>query len=557
MNMTDFPFLQKKVLELDPTDNIAVAIVNLPAGDKVGIANRTYTLISDVPVKHKFALRDFAVGDPVLMYGVLVGKASSPIRAGELIGTSNVRHQATGFHAKTKSFSWSAPDVSPWQGRTFSGYHRADGQVGTRNYWLVVPLVFCENGNVRKLQEAFEHGLGFASSGAYGIQVAELAALYTQGKIEQIRGYSPVQEEIAPDRRKLFSNVDGIKFLLHEGGCGGTREDARTLCSLIAGYIHHPNVAGATILSLGCQNAQISMLREEIARRDPDFEKPLLIFDQQASGLESSMLSRAIRETFLGLIDANQCIREPAPISRLTVGLKCGGSDGFSGITANPAIGHVSDLIAALGGRSILAEFPELCGVEQDLIDRCVTNALADRFGQLMKDYEARAEAIGSGFDMNPSPGNIKDGIITDAMKSAGAVKKGGTSPVVDVLDYPEYATRPGLSLLCTPGNDVEAVTGQVGAGANIVLFTTGLGTPTGNPIAPVMKLSTNSVLAKRMSDIIDFDCGMIATGEKTIQESADAILEYILQIASGEKQTKAEIRQQNDFIPWKQGISL
>ena len=557
MNMTDFPFLQKKVLELDPTDNIAVAIVNLSAGDKVGIANRTYTLISDVPVKHKFALRDFAVGDPVVMYGVLVGKACRQIRAGELIGTSNVRHQATGFHAKTKSFSWSAPDVSPWQGRTFSGYHRADGQVGTRNYWLVVPLVFCENGNVRKLQEAFEHGLGFASSGAYGIQVAELAALYTQGKIEQIRGYSPVQEEIAPDRRKLFSNVDGIKFLLHEGGCGGTREDARTLCSLIAGYIHHPNVAGATILSLGCQNAQISMLREEIARRDPDFKKPLLIFDQQASGLESSMLSRAIRETFLGLIDANQCIREPAPISRLTVGLKCGGSDGFSGITANPAIGHVSDLLAALGGRSILAEFPELCGVEQDLIDRCVTNALADRFGQLMKDYEARAEAIGSGFDMNPSPGNIKDGIITDAMKSAGAVKKGGTSPVVDVLDYPEYATRPGLSLLCTPGNDVEAVTGQVGAGANIVLFTTGLGTPTGNPIAPVMKLSTNSVLAKRMSDIIDFDCGMIATGEKTIQESADAILEYILQIASGEKQTKAEIRQQNDFIPWKQGISL
>ena len=555
--MSDFPFLHKKVLELDPTDNIAVAIVNLSAGDKVGIANRTYTLISDVPVKHKFALRDFAVGDPVVMYGVMVGKACRQIRAGELIGTSNVRHQATGFHAKTKSFSWSAPDVSPWQGRTFSGYHRADGQVGTRNYWLVVPLVFCENGNVRKLQEAFEHGLGFASSGAYGIQVAELAALYTQGKIEQIRGYSPVQEEIAPDRRKLFSNVDGIKFLLHEGGCGGTREDARTLCSLIAGYIHHPNVAGATILSLGCQNAQISMLREEIARRDPDFKKPLLIFDQQASGLESSMLSRAIRETFLGLIDANQCIREPAPISRLTVGLKCGGSDGFSGITANPAIGHVSDLIAALGGRSILAEFPELCGVEQDLIDRCVTNALADRFGQLMKDYEARAEAIGSGFDMNPSPGNIKDGIITDAMKSAGAVKKGGTSPVVDVLDYPEYATRPGLSLLCTPGNDVEAVTGQVGAGANIVLFTTGLGTPTGNPIAPVMKLSTNSVLAKRMSDIIDFDCGMIATGEKTIQESAEAILEYILQIASGEKQTKAEIRQQNDFIPWKQGISL
>lgn len=555
--MSDFPFLQKKVLELDPADNIAVAIVDLSAGDKVSVSNRTYALVSDVPAKHKFALRDFNVGDPVLMYGVLVGKASRPVRAGELIGTSNVHHQATGFHAKTKDLSWAAPDVSRWRGRTFLGYHRRDGQVGTRNYWLVVPLVFCENGNVRALQEAFEHGLGFASSGVYRAQVADLAALYSQGKIDQIRNYTPSPSEIAAERSGLFSNVDGIKFLMHEGGCGGTREDARSLCALIAGYVHHPNVAGATILSLGCQNAQISLLREEIAKRDTEFKKPLLIFDQQASGLESTMLSRAIRETFLGLIDANQLHREPAPISQLAVGLKCGGSDGFSGITANPAIGHVSDLLAALGGRSILSEFPELCGVEQNLIDRCVTTALADRFVLLMKDYAARAQAIGSGFDMNPSPGNIKDGIITDAMKSAGAVKKGGTSPVVDVLDYPEYATRPGLNLLCTPGNDVEAVTGQVGAGANIVLFTTGLGTPTGNPIAPVVKLSTNSTLAKRMSDIIDFDCGQIVTGEKTIQESAEAILEYTLQVASGDKQTKAEMRRQNDFIPWKRGISL
>ncbi len=555
--MSDFPFLQKKVLELDPADNIAVAIVDLSAGDKVSVSNRTYALVSDVPAKHKFALRDFNVGDPVLMYGVLIGKASRPVRAGELIGTSNVHHQATGFHAKTKDLSWTAPDVSRWRGRTFLGYHRPDGQVGTRNYWLVVPLVFCENGNVRALQEAFEHGLGFESSGVYGVQVAELAALYSQGKIDQIRNYTPSPGEVAAEHRELFSNIDGIKFLMHEGGCGGTREDARSLCALIAGYVHHPNVAGATILSLGCQNAQISLLREEIAKRDTEFKKPLLIFDQQASGLESAMLSRAIRETFLGLIDANQFHRAPAPISQLAVGLKCGGSDGFSGITANPAIGHVSDLLAALGGRSILSEFPELCGVEQNLIDRCVTTALADRFARLMKGYAARAEAIGSGFDMNPSPGNIKDGIITDAMKSAGAVRKGGTSPVVDVLDYPEYATRPGLSLLCTPGNDVEAVTGQVGAGANIVLFTTGLGTPTGNPIAPVVKLSTNSILAKRMSDIIDFDCGQIVTGEKTIQESAEAILEYMLQVASGDKQTKAEMRRQNDFIPWKRGISL
>ncbi len=555
--MSKLQLLRKKALEINPNDNLAVAIVDLSAGEEVSVANKLYKLVSDVPIKHKFALQDFSVGDPIFMYGVLVGKASKPILAGERISTENVHHQATAFHAKTKTYEWVAPDVSYWQNRTFLGYHRSDGQVGTRNYWLVFPLVFCENRNVRILQEAFEKGLGFAPSDAYRRQVAELSNLYAQGKTDQIRDYQPDLEDTSPDRRKIFSNIDGVKFLTHEGGCGGTREDARLLCGLIAGYIHHPNVAGATILSLGCQNAQISMLREEIAKRTDTLDKPLLVLDQQQSQLESAMLAQAIHETFLGLMEANKRERAPASLSQLTIGLKCGGSDGFSGITANPAIGHVSDLIAGLGGRSILAEFPELCGVEQNLIDRCVDDSLGERFGQMMKAYAARAEAVGTGFDMNPSPGNIKDGLITDAMKSAGAVKKGGTSPVTDVLDYPEYATKPGLNLLCTPGNDVEAVTGQVGAGANIVLFTTGLGTPTGNPISPVIKLSSNSTLANRMSDIIDFDCGTIVSGEKTIQQSGEAILDLIVQVASGEKHTKAEVLHQDDFIPWKRGISL
>ncbi|MEO6828720.1 MAG: UxaA family hydrolase, partial [Acidobacteriaceae bacterium] len=430
--MSKLQLLRKQALEINPDDNIAVAIVDLSAGEEVSIAGKVLPLVSDVPIKHKFALRDFSVGDSVIMYGVLVGKASQPIRAGERISTENVHHQATGFHARTKSYSWKAPDVSRWKDRTFLGYLRGDGQVGTRNYWLVVPLVFCENRNIRVLQEAFEKGLGFAASDAYRLQVAELSKLYAQGKTEAIRGYQPDVAEDAPAHGRVFSNIDGVKFLTHEGGCGGTREDARLLCGLIAGYLHHPNVAGATILSLGCQNAQITMLREEIAKRTENLGKPLLILDQQQSQLESAMLSRAIHKTFLGLMEANKLERTPASLSHLTVGLKCGGSDGFSGITANPAIGHVSDLIAALGGKSVLAEFPELCGVEQNLIDRCVDDSLGDRFGQMMKAYAARAEAVGTGFDMNPSPGNIKDGLITDAMKSAGAVKKGGTSPVVD-----------------------------------------------------------------------------------------------------------------------------
>jgi altronate hydrolase len=354
-----------------------------------------------------------------------------------------------------------------------------------------------------------------------------------------------------------FPNIDGVRFLFHQGGCGGTRQDARSLCGLLAGYIQHPNVAGATVLSLGCQNAEISILHEEIRKREPQATKPVLIFDQQALGLETNMLGRAIDQTFTALEQANTARRSPAPLTGLTVGLKCGGSDGFSGISANPALGHVSDMLAALGGKSILSEFPELCGAEQGLIDRSVSQPVADRFAELMAAYAARAKAVHSGFEMNPSPGNIRDGLITDAMKSAGAARKGGTSPIVDVLDYPEVATTPGLSLLCTPGNDVECVTAQVGAGANIVLFTTGMGTPTGNAIAPVLKVATNTQMATRMADIIDIDTGSIITGASTVEQVANDMLDVVIDVASGRRYTKAELNGQYDFIPWKRGISL
>ena len=210
-----------------------------------------------------------------------------------------------------------------------------------------------------------------------------------------------------------------------------------------------------------------------------------------------------------------------------------------------------------MGGKTLLAEFPELCGVEQSLIDRCLRKQDEDRFVGLMRAYAERAKAVGSALEMNPSPGNIRDGLITDAMKSAGAARKGGTSPITAVLDYPEYATASGLNLLCTPGNDVEAVTAQVGAGANVVLFTTGLGTPTGNPIAPVVKISSNSELARRMPDIIDVDAGPIVRGESSVEEIGQSILDLVVQVASGEIHTKAELLAQDDFIPWKRGISL
>jgi altronate hydrolase len=355
----------------------------------------------------------------------------------------------------------------------------------------------------------------------------------------------------------LFANVDGIKFLNHQGGCGGTRQDSALLEKLLVAYADHPNVGGITVLSLGCQHLQLTPFLEAIKQRNPSFQKPIYVFEQQGSASEEDLVKQAIAQTFQGLIEINQLERQPASLDKLTVGVKCGGSDGFSGISANPAVGYFSDMLVALGGKILLAEFPELCGAEQELIDRSVSQPVAEKFIRLMGEYSAEAERVGSGFHMNPSPGNIRDGLITDAIKSAGACKKGGTSPVVDVLDYTEPATKPGLSLVCTPGNDVEATTGKAASGATLILFTTGLGTPTGNPVCPTIKLATNTRLAQRMKDIIDIDCGPIIDGEKTIMQMGEEIMEYCIHAASGEVIPKAVQLNQDDFIPWKRGVSL
>ena len=281
------------------------------------------------------------------------------------------------------------------------------------------------------------------------------------------------------------------------------------------------------------------------------------MFEQQKSKSERHFIEEAVKQTFLGLIEANKTERKPAPISNLALGLECGGSDGFSGISANPALGYASDLLVALGGTTMLSEFPELNGVEQEFINRCVTKQEAKKFSDLMDSYSARAVVLGSAFANNPSPGNIKDGLITDAIKSAGAAKKGGTSPITQVLDYTEKTTKKGLNLLCTPGNDVESTTGLAGSGCNLIAFTTGLGTPTGNPISPVIKISSNNSLAERMKDLIDFNTGGIIDGIDTIESKGEELLEYLIKVASGETTTAAVRLGQEDFIPWKRGISL
>lgn len=548
--------MNHKFLQIHHKDNVLVALTDLEAGESIEFDGKKITLKDTVPAKHKFALADIEKGEYIYMYGTVVGKSVCRLVNGAVLTTSNVKHEANSFSEKTENIDWILPDFSAFVERTFKGYHRSDGQVGTANYWVVIPLVFCENRNVEVMKNAFADVLGFGKPNNFKSLVQQMADLYKTGKKEQIESLQ-VEEFVEVNASRIFKNIDGIKFLTHQGGCGGIRQDSDMLCALLAGYINNPNVAGATVLSLGCQNAQPAILKEKLDAINPNLNKPIILLEQQREGTENNLLSQAIKQTFLAMAEADQQERQDAPLSKLTIGLECGGSDGFSGISANPAVGHVSDLIVALGGKSILSEFPELCGVEQELINRCVDHTIAKKFSKLMVDYAAFAEAVGSGFDMNPSPGNIKDGLITDAMKSSGAAKKGGTSPVVDVLDYAEYVTKPGLNLLCTPGNDVESTTAMAGSGANIILFTTGLGTPTGNPVTPVIKISSNTKLAERMPDIIDINTGAVITGIKTISQMGEEILEHIIKVASGEIKSKAQLLDQDDFIPWKRGVSL
>ncbi len=543
-------------LQINPSDNLLVALQDLKAGTIIHHAGNEIHLQDDIAAKHKFTTEAIDKEGKAFMYGVLVGHASQDIPKGGLIHTFNLHHASQDFVGKQKDYTWTSPDISKFQHRTFNGFHRADGQVGTQNYWLVIPLVFCENRNIELLKNAFVQGLGFQKNDSITNQVIHLKKQYEAG--EKLR-LDVSSSEVMIGKSPLFPHVDGIKFLTHESGCGENQDDSMNLCALLAGYCVNPNVGGITVLSLGCQHSQIEVFKQKLSEKDAHFNKPIHFFEQQqdeGSGVEN-LLNEVVLKTFEGLIEINKIERKPAPLSALRVGVKCGGSDGFSGISANPAIGHTADILVGLGGTVMIAEFPELCGVEQELQNRSVNTEVADNFGKMMREYAKRAAAVGAGFDMNPSPGNIKDGLITDAIKSAGAAKKAGSSPIVDALGYGQYATKTGLNLVCTPGNDVLATTGMAGAGATIQLFTTGLGTPTGNPISPMVKLSTNTRLAEKLPEIIDIDCGPIIRGEKTVEEMGEEVMEYIIKLASGEITTKAMDLGQDDFMFWRRGVSL
>ena len=311
----------KAAIRVDPNDNVLVALKNIQCSEEVAQGLITREMI---PEKQKLAAVSFDIGDEIKMYGVVVGSATKPILAGQLLSTENVAHKSSSYTGKTSEYTWKSPDVSHLSNKTFEGYHRPNGKIGTANHWIFVPLVFCESRNLEMLKNALRKTLGYSFDDPYTSFAQELRSSYEKGiDVDSLKDFSANHYDT--DQKKLFENIDGLKFLNHGLGCGGTRDDARTLCGLIAGYITHPNVAGATVLSLGCQNAQVKILEEEINNRDPNFTKPLLIFEQQKYPSERDMLNSAIRETFISLIDANNNKRKPAPISEICLGLNAVG----------------------------------------------------------------------------------------------------------------------------------------------------------------------------------------------------------------------------------------
>jgi altronate hydrolase len=531
-----------KAIKIHPKDNLIVALEDLKKGAVISLENEEIILQEDIRQKHKFALNDFSKGELLVMYGVGVGVANQNINKGSALTTQNMDN-AFNDNISFEKAGTLTDHPKEKSDRFFMGYPRKDGSVGTQNIWLFFPLVFCENRNIELLKTVFERELYPDKLHQHQQYLRSLI----QGK-EQTQDKSPT---INP-----FPNVE-VRFITHHSGCGGTRSDSKMLGRLLAGYVNNPNVAGASVLSLGCQNLQAQLFLDELKIINPKFDKPLLVFDQQKVGNGTDLIHKIIKDSLDEIQKANQIERQKAPLSKLNVGLECGGSDGFSGISANPTLGMAMDKLIRMGGSAMLSEFPELRGVEQELVDRCVDKTTAEKFIHLMQAYEEKVMVAGTDFSTNPSPGNIKDGLITDAMKSAGAAKKGGNSLIVDVLDYGEFHQKNGLNLLCTPGNDVESTTALAGSGANLIIFTTGLGTPTGNPIAPVVKVSSNTIVKNRMEDIIDFDTGPIIAGTHSMDQLSDQMIEFIIKVASGEITTKASENRQFDFLPWKRDISL
>ncbi|HPA89776.1 MAG TPA: altronate dehydratase family protein [Quisquiliibacterium sp.] len=512
MSSATVSLIRRPTLRLNPNDDVVIAARPLAAGTRIDTEG--VTCVDAIPAGHKVAVRAVAKGSPVKRYDQIIGFATQDIAPGQHVHTHNLafetfaRDYAVGVDVR--------PTPAPATQATFMGIRRADGRVATRNYIGVISTVNCS-----------------ASVSKY------VAAHFT------------------PERLAQFPNVDGVVPITHSSGCGmaSTGAGIDVLRRTIAGYCRHPNFAGVVIIGLGCEANQMDSLFLAEQMHESALLKPLII---QTSGGTRKTVEAGIAAVNAMLPTADAVRREPMPASHITIGLQCGGSDGYSGITANPALGAACDLLVAHGGTVILSETPEIYGAEHLLTRRAVSQAVADKLIARIRwweDYTARNDGS---MDNNPSPGNKAGGLTTILEKSLGAVAKAGTTNLVDVAEYAEPVTARGFVFMDTPGYDPVSATGQVAGGANLICFTTGRGSVYGCKPAPSIKLATNSALYERMTEDMDINCGEIVDGTVSVQQKGQEIFELILRVASGEATCSEALGMGNDeFVPWTLGATM
>lgn len=491
-----------RVIQIHPLDNVAVALEPIAAGECVNLNGRTIAAAQDIAQGHKLALTSIAAGEKVVKYGCAIGLASAEITPGQWVHTHNVR---TGLSERGEYAyhhrEFPLPAVEP---RTFQGYRRADGRAAIRNELWIIPTVGCVNAIAQRLARENQH---------------------------LVRG-----------------TVEGLYAFPHPFGCSQLGDDHAQTRRLLAALARHPNAGGVLVLGLGCENLTMEQFREELGTWDGQRVKFLSCQDVEDELETGSALLSQLADY------AGQAVRQTIPASELVVGMKCGGSDGLSGITANPAVGRFSDRLIALGGSTVLTEVPEMFGAESILMDRCASREVFQKAVRMIEEFKGYFVSHGQTVYENPSPGNKAGGITTLEDKSCGCVQKGGSAQVVDVLRYGETVTRRGLNLLSGPGNDLVSATALTAAGAHLILFTTGRGTPFGAP-APTVKISTNTPLFEKKRNWIDFNAGTVAQGQG-LDAAGQALLDFVLQVAGGQP-TRSELAGAREISIFKDGVVL
>ena len=510
LEITKLPTEENSAIQLSGSDNIAVARVSLSDGQRIRLAGQDpVTIREHVPPGHKVAIRSIAAGQPVIRYGQVMGRAKSNIEAGSHVHVHNVAFEELTF-AYEFPVGDRAPAAPSAKVPTFMGYRREDGRTGTRNYIAIVAASNCAAHTAELIAESYDH-------------------------------------ETLPD------GVDGVVAFPHGEGCAMTvGPDTVQLQRTLAGVLDHPNVSGAIVLGLGCETNQIDHYLGASAPKGGR----LVGMTVQGSGGTRSTLEAARKEVAVFLERAASEKRVERPASELIVGLNCGGSDSFSGITANPALGYTSDLLAEIGATSVLAETTEIFGAEHLLVKRARNREVAERLLSFVAGYKTYLNRFGGSFDDNPSPGNKAGGLTTILEKSLGAVIKGGTTPLNGAFDFAERVSGPGFVFMNTPGYDPVSLTGLAAGGCNLIAFTTGRGSAIGFPTIPVLKIVTNSETYRRMRDNMDINAGRIADGDSTVQEIGREIYDALLRVASGER-TCAERLGHKEFVPWRIGPVL